>query len=174
MLHPPCSLTGWYGVDVDGRGSIGSPAASGPTTFTPCKNVSEPSQVIPMSVALRLPSLSMRSCRMMECGLKASCWGRCSTGRSTLFFTSPVRSPMARSRSLLSWSSFSQTVLILSLSRLIRPSSLLIFWTMSSTTPYCISAVESGESGGDSGTGGEGSAAGTLGGKQSPCPPLRH
>ena len=123
-----------------------------------------------MYVALRFPSLSMRSGRMMGCGLKASGlkasgWGRWTNGRSRLLFTSPVRSHMARSRSLLSSSSFSHTVLILSLSRVIRPSSLLSFWTMSRTTPYCVSADESGEPSGDSGAGGEGSTGGVFGWK---------
>ena len=51
--------TGWYGVDVTGRGPVGwcgvdvtcwcGVDAAGPTTLTPCKNVSEPVQVMPSS-----------------------------------------------------------------------------------------------------------------------------
>ena len=99
------------------------------STLTPWRKVSEPSQVIPMSAARRFPSLSMRSCWVMGCGVTASCRCRCTAGRFRLFSTSPVRSPITRSRALLSLSSWLQTDLILSLSRVIRPSSLCNFWT---------------------------------------------
>ena len=160
MSQSICSLTGWYGVDVDGRGLPGSSAALGPTTLTPWRKVSEPSQVIPMSAARRFPSLSMRSCWIMGWGVTASCWGRCTAGRSRLFSTSPVRSPITRYRALLSLSSWLQTDLILSLSRVIRPSSLCNFWT--STSSYCKSADAFGEPGGDCGTGVGGSVGGPL------------
>ena len=97
-------VTGWYGVDVAGRGPVGwcGVDVAGPTTLIPCKNVSEPAQVMPMSVALRFPSLSIRSWGMMGCGREASGCGRRPDGGSRLLFTSLVRSHMARSRSLLS------------------------------------------------------------------------
>ena len=115
-----------------------------------------------MSAARRFPSLSMRSCWIMGCGVIASGRGRCTVGRSRLFSTSPVRSPNARSRALLSLSSWLQTDLILSLFRVIGPSSLCNFWTMSSTSSYCKSADAFGEPGGDLGTGVGGSVGGPL------------
>ena len=84
-----------HGVDVAGHGPIGCSATSGPTTLTPCMNVSEPAQVIPIYVALRFPSLSVRSGRMMGCGWKASGCGRPPDDGSRLLFTSPVKSHMA-------------------------------------------------------------------------------
>ena len=89
-----------YGVDVTGRGPVGwcGVDVAGPTTLTPCKNVSGPAQVMPMSEALRLPSPSISSCEMMGCGREASGRGGCPDGESRLFFTSPVRSLMAWSR----------------------------------------------------------------------------
>ena len=47
-------VAGWHGVDVAGRGPVGwcGVDVANPTTLTPCKNVSQPAQVMPMSVAL--------------------------------------------------------------------------------------------------------------------------
>ena len=115
---------------------------------------SEPSQVIPISSALRFPSLSMRSGWIMGCPCAASGRDRCAAGRSKFLSTNLVRSPMARSRAWLSFSNWLQTVLILSLSRVIRPSSLFNLWTMSSTSSNCKSADPLGEPGGNCGTGG--------------------
>ena len=97
-------VAGWYGVDVAGQRSVGwgGVDVAGTTTLTPCKNVSKPAQVMPMSVALRFPSLCIRSCGMKGCGREASDHGMCPDGGSGLLFTSTVRSHMARSRSLLS------------------------------------------------------------------------
>ena len=91
-----------------------------------------------MSVALRFPLLSIRSGRMMGCGWKASGCGRRPDEGSRLLFTSPVISHMARSRSLLSQRSFSHTVLILSMSRVIELISLFRFLTMSLIAPLCL------------------------------------
>ena len=102
---------------------------------------------------VEIPSLSMRSGWMMGCCCVASGRGLCVAGRSKLLWTSPVRSPMARSRVWLSFNSWLQTVLILSLSRVIRRSSLRNLWTMSSTFSYWRSADPLGEPGGDRGTG---------------------
>ena len=92
-------VTGWYDVDVAGRGPVGwcGVDVAGPTTLTPCKNVSGPAQVMPMSEALRLPSPSIGSWEM-GCGREASGRGGCPDGESRLLFTSPVRSLMAWSR----------------------------------------------------------------------------
>ena len=70
ILHPPLSPTGWYGVDVAGQGPVGwcGVDVAGPTTLTPCKNASPPAHVMPMSVALRFPSSSIRFWEMIGCG----------------------------------------------------------------------------------------------------------
>ena len=104
--------------------------------------------VLTMSVALRLPLLSISSGRMMGCGWKARGCGGCHTEGSRLLFTNPLRSQTVRSRSLLSNSSFSHTVLILSLSKEIELISLFSFLTMSIISPYYVSDEEAGEPGG--------------------------
>ena len=111
-----------------------------------------------MSAARRLPSLSI----LLDYGVWCHSILSRSLHRRTvfLFSTSPVRSPIARSHALLSLSSWLQTALILSLSKVIRPSSLCNFWTMSSTSSYCKSADAFGEPGGNCGTGVGGSVGG--------------
>ena len=93
-----------YGVDITGSCPLGR-EYFGPTTRTPCKNVSLSSQVIRMSAARKFPSASSTSACIAGWGLAVGVGGPyccVAAGDEPYSFTIVVRSARALSLNMLS------------------------------------------------------------------------